>query len=195
MNKQIRNASSVNNLPVARSRRVVLASVAAVVAGMLSMGASQAQETQPTQKNTSHERHFNHGHHGHHGAMDPAHAEKRFERMTTRLVPDATPEQKTRLSAIAKAAFNDLRPLREKSRAVHAERMRLLSQPTIDRGALERVRETQQQLADQKSRRVTQAFADASEVLTPAQRVKAVEQLSKHRHHRSGHGPKAAAAK
>jgi len=40
---------------------------------------------------------------------------------------------------------------------------------------------------------MTQAFADAAEVLTPAQRVKAVEQLSKHRGsfgHRFGHGPR-----
>jgi uncharacterized membrane protein len=65
--------------------------------------------------------------------------------------------------------------------------MKLLAQPTIDRNALERVRQTEQQLADQRSRRVTQAFADAADVLTPAQRTVAAEKLAKHHGHRGFH--------
>jgi Spy/CpxP family protein refolding chaperone len=161
--------------------RVVSAGVAAVVAGLLSMaGATQAQEGQSAP--TAHQHHFEHG------PMDPAKAAKHMQHMIDRLVPDATPDQKTKLSAIAKAAFDDLRPLREKSRAAHAESVKLLAQPTIDRAALERVRQTEQQLADQRSRRITQAFADAAEVLTPAQRTKVAERLAKHRHHHFGHG-------
>jgi periplasmic protein CpxP/Spy len=116
-------------------------------------------------------------------------AEKRSERMINRLVPDATPEQKTKLSTIAMATFSELRPLNQKFRAAHAERMKLLSQPTIDRDALEQARQTQQQLADQRSRIVTKAYADAAEVLTPAQRVEVAKKMAKKRHHfRHGHG-------
>lgn len=177
------------NTPIAKDRstvqanvtplrhRMLTAGVAAVAAGLLSMaGATHAQESQPAPP--THERHINHG------PMDPAKAAKRFEHMVNRLVPDASPEQKTKLQAIAKSAFDDLRPLREKSRAARAEGMKLLTQPTIDRNALERVRQTQQQLADQRSRVMSKAFADAAEVLTPAQRVKAAEQLAKHKHHK-----------
>jgi protein CpxP len=166
-------------------RRAMTAGTAAVMAGLLSFaGASHAQEQTTTQAPVAHV----HKHQGEHRKMDPAKAAERFDRMIKRLVPDATPEQKTRLQAIAKSAFEDLRPLREKSRAAHAEGMKLLAQPTIDRAALERVRQTQQQLADQRSRRVTQAFADAAEVLTPAQRTVAAEKLAKHHGHRGFRG-------
>jgi Spy/CpxP family protein refolding chaperone len=165
---------------VPQRNRVISAGLAAVVAGLLTMaGASQAQEGQPAP--APHARHFDHD------RMDPAHAEKRLARKIDRLVPDATADQKAKLSAIAKAAFIDLRPLQEKSRAARAEGLKLLSQPTIDRAALERVRQTQQQLADQRSRRMSQAFADAAEVLTPAQRVKVAERLAKHKHGKFGH--------
>jgi Spy/CpxP family protein refolding chaperone len=163
-------------------QRALSAGVAAAMAGLLSFTVTgHAQENAPA----PHAQHFQHG------AMDPAKAAKRFDHMLKRLVPDASPEQKVKLNAIAKAAFDDLRPLREQSRAAHAESIKLLAQPTIDRAALERARQTEQQLADQRSRRVTQALADAADVLTPAQRVKAAEKLAKHhshRHHGFHHG-------
>ncbi|HWT72393.1 MAG TPA: periplasmic heavy metal sensor [Oxalicibacterium sp.] len=166
-------------------RRAMTAGAAAVMAGLLSFsGISQAQEQAPATQAPATQMSK---HQGEHRKMDPAKAAKRFDRMVNRLVPDATPEQKTKLQAIAKSAFEDLRPLREKSRAAHAESMKLLAQPTIDRAALERVRQTEQQLADQRSRRITQAFADAAEVLTPAQRTVAAEKLAKHRGHRGFH--------
>ena len=73
-----------------------------------------------------------------------------------------------------------------------AQGMKLLAQATLDRNAIEQVRQTQQQLADQRSRRMTQAFADAAEVLTPAQRVKAAEERGKRGHGfgHKGHGPR-----
>jgi periplasmic protein CpxP/Spy len=170
-------------------RHAMTAGTAAVMAALLSFaGASQAQEKAATTQAPTAQAAEQGKHHGEHRRMDPAKAAKRFDRMINRLVPDATPEQKTKLSAIAKSAFEDLRPLREKSRAAHAESMKLLAQASIDRTALERARQTEQQLADQRSRRVTQAFADAAEVLTPAQRVVAAEKLAKHHGHRGFHG-------
>lgn len=129
-----------------------------------------------------------HGWGGHHGmqmrdGMDPAKAGKHLERMIAHHVPDATPEQKARLSAIAKAAMADLQPLGAKQRAARAEGMRLLTQPNIDRAALERVRVEQIQIAEARSKRMSQAWADAADVLTPAQRAKLAEQAAKHREH------------
>ena len=187
MNKQIPSKESALVKSMSRSRSMIMITAGTALVSALSIvGVSYAQEGQAPQKPAA-ERHF-----GPHGKMDPAQAEKRFQHMLKRLVPDATAEQKTKLSAIAKAAFNDLRPIQEKSREARVQGVKLLAQPTIDRNALEQVRQTQQQLADQRSRRVTQAFADAAEVLTPAQRVKAAEEIGKRGHgfgHR-GHGPR-----
>ena len=182
-------SNQVSNRPAASSpslrRRLMATGAAAVAVGLLSIaGTTQAQEG-PAKPPAPHERHFERGSHG---PMDPAKAAKRFDRMISRLVPDATPEQKTKLQAIAKSAFDDLRPLHEKSRAAHAESIKLLTQPTIDRAALERVRKTQQQLADQRSARVSKAFADAAEVLTPEQRATAAEKMAKHEHRKFGRG-------
>jgi len=121
---------------------------------------------------------------GMHGEMDPAKAEKRIERMVNRILPDGTAEQKTKVSAIAKAAMNDLRPLHEKLRATRMESMKILAQPNIDRSALERNRAAAIQTADQISKRRTQAILDAADVMTPEQRAKAVERFSHHRGHR-----------
>lgn len=183
MNKQIPDKQSVLVKSAKHGRRMALITASAALVSALSIvGVSYAQEGQVQQKPQA-ERHF-----GPHGKMDPAKAEKRMQRMLKRLVPDATPEQQTKLGAIAKASFTDLRPLQEQIREARAQGMKLLAQPTIDRNALEQVRQTQQQLDDQRSRRVTQAYADAAEVLTPAQRVKAAEEMGK-RGHRFGHGP------
>lgn len=181
MNNQIpRNETIVPPLRT-RGRSLILAGAAAAIVSALSIvGVSHAQDKSAPQA-TQHERHAGHG------KMNPERAEKRIERTVDRLLADGTPEQKAKVVAIAKAAFNDLRPLREKSRAARAQGIKLLAQPTVDRAALEQVRQTQQQLADQRSRRITQALADAAEVLTPAQRVKVAEQLGK-RGHRFGHG-------
>lgn len=185
MNSQTRNTVAV--VPAAgRARRLMMVGATAAIFSALSIvGVSHAQEGQAPQAATQQQKQG-----GPHGKMNPERAEKRFDHMLKRVVPDATPEQKTKLGAIAKSAFNDLRPIMEQNRAAHEQGLKLLAQPTIDRKALEQVRQTEQKLADQRSRRMTQAFADAAEVLTPAQRVKAVEQLGKHRGgfgHRFGH--------
>ena len=182
MNKQIPGKELVLVKSATHSRRIIMITAGAALVSALSIaGVSFAQEGQALQKPQA-ERHF-----GTHGKMDPAKSEKRMQRMLKRLVPDATPEQQIKLSAIARAAFTDMCPIQEQSREARAQGMKLMAQPTIDRNALEQVRQTQQQLDDQRSRRVTQAYADAAEVLTPAQRVKAAEEMGK-RGHRFGHG-------
>jgi len=115
------------------------------------------------------------------GSKDPAKADARIERMVKHFAVEveATPEQQAKLTQIAKAAAKDLRPLREKVRDARRKGMELLSAPTIDRAAIERLRAEQIQGADAVSRRMAQALADAAEVLTPDQRKKVAERMQK----------------
>lgn len=157
-----------------RGRRWLLAGVAAAVVGALSMaGISHAD-------NTGGCRGGRHGMMGWHGdKMDPERASKRIDHMIDRLLADGTPAQKAQVATIMKAAFADLKPLREQHRAAREQGIQLLTQPTIDRAALEKVRASELQLAEQVSKRMTQALADTAEVLTPDQRVKLGERMKK----------------
>ena len=88
---------------------------------------------------------------------------------------NASVEQKAKVADVTKAALKELWPLREQHRAARTRAVELLAQPSIDREALEQLRATQVQLADTASGRVTQALADAAEVLTPEQRSQLAE--------------------
>jgi len=126
---------------------------------------------------------------GMHGPMDPAEFDKHLERMLKHLYVeiDATEAQKQRLEPIVKQAAKDLLPLRENLHAGRREAIQLLSQDRIDPAVVEALRAKQIGLADEASRRLTRAIAEAAEVLTPAQR----KQLAAHfarRHGRWGHG-------
>ncbi|GGI19802.1 Spy/CpxP family protein refolding chaperone [Oxalicibacterium faecigallinarum] len=170
----------------ARGRRLLIAGATAAIVGSMSLiGVSHAQVDQKPVP-TAQQKQERHGDRDE--RMSPEKAEKRFDRMLERLVPDASAEQKTKLKAISQSAFKELHPLHEKARDAREQRMKLLSAPTIDRAAIEKARAAEQQLADQRSRIVTKAFTDAAEVLTPAQRVKAAEQMKKHRKHFGEHG-------
>jgi Spy/CpxP family protein refolding chaperone len=62
--------------------------------------------------------------------------------------------------------------MREKALATRAQAVTLLTAPTIDRTAIERLRTEQMALADSASKRIAQALADVAEVLNPEQRRK-----------------------
>jgi periplasmic protein CpxP/Spy len=121
--------------------------------------------------------------------LDPEEMARRLDRRIGRLMQDVggTPEQKERIVAIAKAALAELRPMREQMRQARRQGLELLAAPVIDRRALEQLRATQMQSADALSRRITQAMADAAEVLTPEQRAKAAERLKRRMEHRWRH--------
>ena len=117
------------------------------------------------------------------GPLDPAQVDEHLERMLKHLYIeiDATDEQKQKLAPIVKQAANDLLPLREKMQGARKQGVELLTRDTIDRGAIEALRAEHLQLAEQASRRIAQALADAAEVLTPAQRKELAARIEKHR--------------
>lgn len=94
---------------------------------------------------------------------------------------DATSEQQDKLRAITKAALKDLLPLREKAQAARQRAATLLTQPNIDRAAIEAFRVEQMLLAEAASKRFAQAVADVSEVLTSDQRRKVSEFIERRR--------------
>ena len=155
-----------------RGRRWLLAGVAVAVVGALTFAC------------ISHARdggcEYSQHHMGrHHGPINPETAAKHIDGMVSHLLKDGTPEQRAKVSAIAKDALSDLMPLHEQHRAARAKGLQILTQPTIDRAALEQVRADELRLAEQVSKRVTQAIADAAEVLNPEQRLKLAEHLKK----------------
>jgi Spy/CpxP family protein refolding chaperone len=117
------------------------------------------------------------------GAADPETAAGRADAMVRVLLStvDASDEQRAKIADVVKAAMNDLRPLRDKHAEAHKAGAELLSQPSIDRTALESLRAEQMQLAETASRRIAQAMADAVEVLTPEQRAALIERMQQMR--------------
>jgi Spy/CpxP family protein refolding chaperone len=132
-----------------------------------------------------------HGHHGHGahrggpGAMSPERMEARIDRMAERLIRsvEGTPEQREKVSAIAKAAAKDMRELRKQGGDLRRQGVDLLKAPSIDRAAIEALRSQQMAVADSVSRRMSAALADTAEVLTPEQRAKLAERMQSRRRH------------
>ncbi len=172
MNEQHNVSSKPGAKPSRPRRRWIIAAAIAAAAGVLSItGISYATEEMGMD--------MPHHHRGWHHDMTPEAMSKHVDAMVNHILADGTPEQKTKVADIAKAAFKDLQPLKEQHHAAHQQAVKLLTQPTIDRAALEQVRADEMRLADQVSRRITQAVADAAEVLTPAQRIKLAEHIKK----------------
>ncbi len=122
------------------------------------------------------------------GALDPAQVDEHLDRMLKHLYVEieATDEQKQKLAPIVKQAAKDLLPLRERIREARGKALELLTQDSVDRTAIEALRAEHLQLAEQASRRIAQALADAAEVLTPAQRRELAARAEKHRGWRHG---------
>lgn len=117
---------------------------------------------------------------GHH-SMNAADMGEHIDRMIDRFArhADLSADQKTKLTAIAKAAATDLQPVHQQLREAHEKALALFRQPTIDRNAVEALRAEQLARADAASKRLTQALADAAEVLTPEQRAKMADHIGR----------------
>jgi periplasmic protein CpxP/Spy len=109
-----------------------------------------------------------------------AFVDARADRMIRHLAVeiDATAEQQDKLRAIVRAAVKELPAMRDKMLAARATGRELLTQQTIDRGALEKLRADQIATHEAVSKQFVQAVADAAEVLTPEQRRKISGMLS-----------------
>lgn len=112
------------------------------------------------------------GRFGHH-RMSPAAIQEHLQVGVKWALRDvgASDDQQARVSAILGAAVTDLQRLKE----THVENRdafrAALAGPAVDRDALERIRKAELALAEDASRRVVQALADAAEALTPEQRA------------------------
>ncbi len=128
--------------------------------------------------------HFAFGHGRHHGEFGFGHGfghedmsatdvQTHIDRMVEHFArhTNATADQQAKLATIAKAAATDLMPLHQQFFEAHKKAIELLRQPMIDRTAIEALRAEQIARADAASKRLTQALADAAEVLTPQQRA------------------------
>jgi protein CpxP len=90
---------------------------------------------------------------------------------------DATNDQQDKLKAIVHETVKGVLPVREKMLAARATARELLTQPTVDRAALEKLRADQIATHEAVSKQVVQAVADAADALTPEQRRKIVDML------------------
>ena len=108
-----------------------------------------------------------------------AFVDARADRMIRHLAVeiDATNDQQDKLKAIVHETVKGVLPVREKMLAARATARELLTQPTIDRAALEKLRADQIATHEAVSKQVVQAVADAADALTPEQRRKIVDML------------------
>ena len=109
-----------------------------------------------------------------HGPLSAAQIEDRADRMVRHLAieVDATSDQQEKLRVVVRGAVRDIVPMRDKVHAAREQGRKLLTEPTVNRPEIERLRAEQVALADQFSKRVAQALGDAGEILTLEQRKK-----------------------
>ena len=98
------------------------------------------------------------------GPLTPEQIEDRVDRGVRHaaIELDATADQQEKLRSIAKAAVKDLLPMRDKARAARERAKGLLTQPTVDRAAIEAFRVEQMALAEAASKRFAQAVGRRS---------------------------------
>lgn len=152
-------------------RWMIAAALVAAIGATGAAGASMAAEG------------FGHMHkRGHHGPVDAATAAKHIDKIIDKVVPDATAQQKARLTEIAKSAFADMMPVRAQLRDAHKRAHELLMAPVVDRLALESLRAEQMARMDALSKRMLAAVTDAADILTPEQRTRFHEHMKKRMH-------------
>jgi periplasmic protein CpxP/Spy len=122
------------------------------------------------------------GHWGGH-AVSPEAAKEHLQIASKWLLRDidASAEQQDRVNAIVTGAVDDLFRLRERHQQNRDAFHQQLGGATIDRAALEEIRKSEMGVADEASKRLVQALADVSDVLTPEQRQALAERI--HRRH------------
>jgi len=108
-----------------------------------------------------------------HGAAMRLHAEFVVDRALRKA--EATDDQRRQIEAIVERVFNQHRALRTRHQEMREELHAVLTADSIDRDRLEALRTRHLQLIEEGSRQLTQAIADAAEVLSVEQRRELVE--------------------
>ena len=98
----------------------------------------------------------------------PYHTEWLVDRMMDDI--KASDEQKSKAKAIVKSAASDVQVLVAQHRDSHDILLDIVKAPTLDRGELETLRARTVTGMEESSMRLTTAFGDLLEVLTPEQR-------------------------
>ena len=125
-----------------------------------------------------------HRHGGEEGRFDPerAHEHARLAVEWLSGYVDVDDAQREQLDSILSRSVDDLVELSQGHQSNRGAFVDLLRQPVIDRAALEEIRRSELDLAEEASRRLVDALADAAQVLTPEQRGQLVE-LAERFHH------------
>lgn len=170
IDRQPETSGTPNPLPARAptSRKVIL------FAAVLAAGLTGAVATKAFSQGPGFGHGFGPGFMSMHGPMSDERIAERADRMVRHIAveADATPEQVEKLRGVMRAAVKDILPVREKAQSVREQTRALLTQQTINRAELEKLRAEQVATADAVSKRLVQALADAAEVLTPEQRRK-----------------------
>ncbi|MDO4904306.1 MAG: Spy/CpxP family protein refolding chaperone [Lautropia sp.] len=93
---------------------------------------------------------------------------RRIERVLRSV--DGTPEQSQKITAVVKAAHEELRPMYEELRKLDQRATELFKADAIDSAAFENLRTERLQLMDRISQRSSGAYVQIANLLTPAQR-------------------------
>ena len=116
--------------------------------------------------------------------FDPAKFQQRIEKRVDKALngTDATQDQKSKVSAILKTAFTDMKPLHDQRVENRKAMEAALQAPTVDPAKIEQIRTLQMKVSDDSSKRFTKALTDAANVLSPAQRQAFFKAWSDHSH-------------
>ena len=107
-----------------------------------------------------------------------SHAGHFLDRALDRL--DATDEQSTAIRAIVLSTIEELHESRGEFRSGREDFKQLLTADSIDRAALEELRQTHLARADEMTRTLSENLVDILELLTPEQREQLEEHFEKH---------------
>lgn len=107
-----------------------------------------------------------------------SHADHFLDRTLDRL--EATDEQATAIRGIVMSTIDDLHGSRDEFRSGREEFKKLLMADTIDRAALEELRQTHLTRADEMTRALADSLVDVLEQLTPEQRENLEEHFESH---------------